>query len=136
VTKKVLCIVAIIWLIKSDSFTIVIANNDNAPLKINKITARQLSAYAVAKLEPSKTYYAYFGDSTIEVPQYDLVYFQDKITKDPEIIATGPVIDKALKTKDEYNGARDKYIVWIGLAIISIILIYLTSNMMKKIGGE
>jgi hypothetical protein len=121
---------------KCDSFTIVIANNDNAPLKINKITARQLSAYAVAKLEPSKTYYAYFGDSTIEVPKYDLVYFQDKITKDPEIIATGPVIDKALKTKDEYNGSRDKYIVWIGLAIISIILIYLTSNMMKKIGGD
>jgi hypothetical protein len=121
---------------KIDSFTIVIANNDNAPLKIESITASQLASYSIAKLEANKNYYLYFGDSTIEMPHYDLVYFENKIPKEMEIISTGPVIDKAIKTKDEYSGTKDKYIVWIGLAIVSAILIYLTTNMMKKISAE
>jgi hypothetical protein len=121
---------------KTDSFVIVINNKDNVPLKIETITALQLPSYAIAKLEPSKNYYLYFGDKNIETPEYDLVYFENKMPKEMATVLTGDVIDKAIKTQDEYNGNKDKYIVWIGLAIISAILIYLTTNMMKKISDE
>jgi hypothetical protein len=126
----------IIGLEKTDSFTIIIENKNDAPLQIKSIVAQQIPSNIIAKLEPNKTYYLYFGDATIEAPQYDLQYFESKLPIEIAAIKTGDVIAKTIKTKDEYNGKKDTYIVWIGLAIISAILLYLTNNMMKKMKEE
>jgi hypothetical protein len=121
---------------KCNSFDIVIHNNDNTPLQIKSIVAKQSKSAIIAKLDATKTYYIYAGDSNINAPNYDIVYFEKNIPNQIASLQLGPLLKKTTITKDEYSSKKDKYLVWIGLGIISMILLYLTSNMMKKMNTE
>lgn len=121
---------------KCDSFTIYLFNNDDVPLQIKEIKAFQLVSTITAKLEKDKSYFLYFGDSLLYQPAYDLVYFEQKIPKSIQTIECGKVLPKEQKVKEEYNGNKDKWIVWIGLAIAGITILLLTLNMMKKMKAE
>ena len=117
---------------KCDSFVVQIINQDDAPLHIQTITAFQLGTTITAKLEKEKTYFLYFGDSLLTAPVYDLVYFEKNISPKIETVDIQAIQPKEQKDKDEYNGNKDKWIVWIGLSIAGITILLLTINMMKK----
>jgi hypothetical protein len=117
-------------------FTLEIQNQDDQPLDIKAVKAYQLTTTATAKLEQGKTYFLYFGDSLMQAPAYDIVYFANTVSDSGRIVQALAVQPKAQKDKDEYNGAKDKYIVWIGLGLVGVIIFFLTMNMMKKMKPE
>lgn len=117
---------------KCDSFIIQIENKDDIPLHFKSIEAYQLGTTITAKLDKDKTYFLYFGDSLLTAPSYDLVYFNKNIPVDIKTIDVQSVQSKQQEDKDEYNGNKDKMIVWIGLGLAGITILLLTMNMMKK----
>jgi hypothetical protein len=117
---------------KYDSFVVQILNQDDAPLHIKDIKGYQLMTDITAKLEKDKSYFLYFGDSLLSAPAYDLVYFQKNIPDSITSVDVQAVQPKQQQDKDEYNGNKDKWIVWIGLGIAGITILLLTVNMMKK----
>lgn len=117
---------------KYDSFIIQIVNKDDVPLHFKSIEAYQLGTTITAKLGKDKTYFLYFGDSLLTEPSYDLVYFSKNIPVDIKSIDVQSVQPKQQEDKDEYNGNKDKMIVWIGLGLAGITILLLTMNMMKK----
>ncbi len=117
---------------KQKDFIIEIQNLDDQPLQISDIKAFQLTSTITAKLEQGKTYFLYFGDSLLEVPAYDIVYFSKNLPTNIQTIEHQEVRSKSQKDKDEYDSSKDQYIVWIGLGLAGIIILILTLNMMKK----
>lgn len=121
---------------KDRTFTVEISNQDNEPLSFSEIKAYQLTTTVTAKLAKDKTYFLYFGDSLLADPAYDLVYFENNLPKNITSLEPMAVQPKEQKDKDEYNAAKDKYIVWIGLGLAGIIILALTMNMMKKMKAQ
>ncbi|KAA5536598.1 hypothetical protein F0919_02705 [Taibaiella lutea] len=121
---------------KCDSFIIQIVNKDDAPLHFKSIEAYQLGTTITAKLDKDKAYFLYFGDSLLTPPSYDLVYFNKNIPSDIKSIDVQNVQSKQQEDKDEYNGNKDKMIVWIGLGLAGITILLLTMNMMKKMNNS
>jgi hypothetical protein len=117
---------------KCDSFIIQIQNLDDAPLHFKSIEAFQLGTTLTAKMEKGKTYFLYFGDSLLAAPAYDLVYFNKNIPANITSVNVQSVQAKDQPNKDEYNGDKDKWIVWAGLGIAGVTILLLTMNMMKK----
>lgn len=117
---------------KCDSFIIQVVNQDDAPLHFKSITGYQLGTTITAKLDKDKAYFLYFGDSILTAPSYDLVYFNKNIPIDIKSVNVQSVQLKQQEDKDEYNGNKDKWIVWIGLGLAGITILLLTINMMKK----
>ncbi len=121
---------------KTGNFIIEISNFDNETLKIDSVTAYQLTSTLTAEMKKDKSYFLYFGDSLLSSPSYDLVYFQNKIPADAATLSIGEVQAKSVVVKEEYNKSNDKMMVWIGLGVIAVILFFLTGSMMKKMGKE
>jgi len=121
---------------KCDSFIIQIMNQDDAPLHFKSIEGYQLGTTITAKLEKDKAYFLYFGDSLLTAPSYDLVYFNKNIPGNIKSIDVQNVQSKQQEDKDEYNGNKDKWIVWIGLGLAGITILLLTINMMKKMNHD
>ena len=72
-----------------DSTTTIFINNfDDSPLKIKKITAYQLARYLTVYLEKDEKYTLYFGDKTLQKPQYDMVHFEKNIPNGLTVLTT------------------------------------------------
>jgi hypothetical protein len=117
---------------KISQFTIEIENNDNEPLQFESIKAYQLTTTLIADLQKDKTYILYTGDSLLTAPSYDLVYFTNKLSDTIPTIQIEKVQPKEVKLANEYNNKNEKYYVWIGLGIVALILLFLTSSMLKN----
>jgi len=101
-------------------------------LHFKSVEAFQLGTTITAKMEKGKSYFLYFGDSLLSAPAYDLVYFDKNIPDDITSVNVQAVQPKEQQNKDEYNGDKDKWIVWVGLGIAGVTILLLTLNMMKK----
>lgn len=121
---------------KTGYFTVMISNFDNEPLAIDSITAWQLTGTLTAELKKDKSYFLYFGDSLLNTPNYDLRYFEKNIPDDIATIYTAEVQPKSTVLAEEYDPRNDKMMVWIGIGVIGLILVFLTVSMMKKMGDK
>lgn len=121
---------------KVEEFQLEIKNNDNVPLQIDSIVCYQLTSSITAELNKDNSYFIYFGDSLLNGPLYDLVYFENKIPKNIETIEPNKVLPKTEKEEGEYNNQNDKYLVWIGIGIVGVILFLLVSNMLNTMKKE
>lgn len=121
---------------KTGDFIIEIENLDNTPLVIDSISAYQLTSAITADLKKGNSYFLYFGDSLLQAPSYDLVYFKNKIPADPPSVQMEDVQPKSAIIKDEYDQSDDKMMVWVGLGVIAVILFFITGSMVKKMGRE
>ena len=109
-----------------------IENNNDQPLRIDSIGAFQLSSHIIAELKPGNPYFIYVGDSNLDAPLYDLRYFESKIPEQLPTAQVGPMQPKQQKLQGEYSGDRDRYMVWSGMGILAVFLIFITRNLMKK----
>lgn len=116
-----------------EQFSIDIQNNNNPPLQIDSIVAEQLNAYLVAELKSDTPYFLYMGDSNINAPIYDLVYFETKIpTQIPDAIVDEPTLKQArLAGEDKHK--NEQYKLWGAMGILAVFLLFITRNLMKKI---
>ena len=117
---------------KTKDLKLVVDNKDNIPIRVVDVNVYQLKNYIITYLERGKSYKLKFGKPEAEFPVYDLSYFKESV---PQEI---PVID-ILNTKRVYygdNGDQAKlvwhippYYLWIGILIVGIILLFLTTRM-------
>lgn len=119
--------------IHQNEFSLSIENNNNPPLLIDSIVAYQLNTTLFAELKSGAPYFIYLGDSNLNAPQYDLVYFEKNIPKQLPDAVVEPLLLKSDNAMGEYSGTNDKYIVWIGMGLLAVFLLFITRNLMKKI---
>ncbi|WP_299250512.1 hypothetical protein [uncultured Cytophaga sp.] len=121
---------------REKEFYLIVENNDNHALTLNRMDTWQLTHYLKTYLEKGQKYYLSYGDSLSKTPVYDLNYFVDSI---PKVLPTLRVLQskrteiaKTTHIEKVDNWYEDKLVVWI--AIISFIL--LLSFMSWKMLGE
>lgn len=130
---------------------IVISNADNPPLQITEIKGFAIKRYACAYLEAGTTYSLSVGDPTLKKPNYDIIYFKDKIQDDLPTIETLNITkaslshtvskanntDKPKSNKEETKQDKESLqnILWIVLIVIGLfiaILCYKSFQKMEK----
>lgn len=130
---------------------IIINNADNPPLQITDIKGYAIKRYACAYLEAGATYSLSIGDPSLKKPNYDIIYFKDKIQDDLPTIETvnitktslSPVASKATNpdkpksNKEEVKQDKESLqnILWIVLIVIGLfiaILCYKSFQKMEK----
>ena len=111
-----------------------IQNDDNSPLTINGIRAYQQSEFIISYLEKGDAYRLLFDDFSAKLPSYDLASFTQKNKIElPElshsIVSKNPDFKlQKVNTKTDY-----KLLMWIGLAIAGLVLLFLTFRMLNEI---
>jgi hypothetical protein len=109
-------------------------NNDNSPLKIEKITLIRPEVDVVSQLSPDKDYYLFYGNrGSGSSPSYDLVYFQDKIPDDLQRIQP----EKEIALRNDVQSVVSPLIqnqAWLWIVMIAVIglLGFFTLRMMKS----
>lgn len=120
----------------SSDFSIDISNDDNEALQFSSIKAYQLNTQLIAELKPQESYFLYVGDTNLEAPVYDLVYFQHQIKSELPIISPGKLQLKSDIMPQEYTNTNDRLFVWIGLGVVGVILLLLSSQMLRTLQKE
>jgi hypothetical protein len=108
-----------------------IENEDNSPLEIKKIDAYQQNLHLTAYLEKDKVYTIKTGQLNMNLPRYDLSYFNDSISNSVPFIKVGdfnadPGVAKVVKVS-----LTGKAWMWITLTILIAFIGYLSYNMIR-----
>jgi hypothetical protein len=122
-----------ISLLNSKAITLQIANNDNTPLHVDSIKAWQLNMYLLAQLKKNEDYYICFGNSKLELPEYDLKYFTDTLNIKQPIVATGEIINLKSDIKVKSTIFNTKVFMWVSIVIIAALLLFFTIKVQKNI---
>ena len=117
-------------------FTLEIENDDNEPIQFSAIKAYQLNTQLIAELKPNENYFLYVGDTNLDAPIYDLIYFEHQIKAELPTIHFGKLQLKSTLMAQEFTNKNDKKFVWIGLSIVGIILLLLSGQMLKTLQKE
>jgi len=116
--------------------TVVIANKDNNPLKINKITAYQLNRYLTVYLEKGEHYTLYCGEKTLSKPQYDLEYFEKNIPGGLLVLEPSPLKEipqpNATDTKEDSFWETQTFL-WLIILGVGLLLLWICYTMMGEI---
>ncbi|HMH21799.1 MAG TPA: hypothetical protein VK563_08485 [Puia sp.] len=120
--------------IRTDSLLLDIANEDNAPLVIQAVRTAQLNQYLLTYLQPGSGYSLLGGDPQAAMPAYDLKYFTDSLTRDPEEVATGPLKPGHVPGPVQ-PVATDHSGIWLWgiLGLVLVLLAFLSFKMIKAI---
>lgn len=120
--------------IKEDTLFIRIKNNDDAPLKINKINLLQLNKYLTAELTANQSYHLLFSDMKAQKPNYDLKYFVDSIACNLNVIGTSAPeqLSKTDTGKETSGFSLQKYWLWIVIVVVAALLFYMSVSLVKE----
>lgn len=126
-----------IWelnIFRTNELLISINNEDNVPLKVEKVKAYQLNVYLTAQLRKNVKYYLRFGNMELSKPEYDLKYFTDSIPKN--LIQVKSAVPEKLKTEQPKTVVRSFFnntIMWFVLVFIIALLTFLTLKITKEV---
>lgn len=112
-----------------------ITNHTNEPLDIASLHFSQLPAYAIANLDPAEQYTIKTGHPELMAPKYDLAKPDAKnLSNYPEIAVTAIEHDKAhLERLAEKASWRENWLIWIGIGIVGVILLFFTTTILKTV---
>lgn len=119
----------------TDNFVIEIENLDNQPLAIGKITMSGNPVFLKARFPKEKLRYVLaVGNDYERVPNYDITGFTNTIPKDLKQLSINDFIAISKKEIKEKGPVLPfpKYILWIVLILIVVILGFFTFKMFKK----
>jgi hypothetical protein len=122
--------------VKTNKLLIDIANEDNKPLVVEAVQTAQLNQYLLAFLQPGSGYSLLAGNPHAQSPEYDLKYFTDSLSKDPQEILTGPLQPLSPLTVVTPQPDHSGLWLWGILAIVLVLLASLSFKMMKSIPKE
>jgi hypothetical protein len=120
---------------KTNRLMIDIANGDDRPLIIQAVKTGELNRYVLTYLQPGTGYHLLGGDAGAVAPEYDLRYFIDSLTRDPDELAAGPVSpfsrgqEPVTKTAPDHSGL----ILWSILILVLLSLAFLSYKMANAI---
>ncbi len=127
--------------INESTLYIEIQNKDNPPLQIDSLSCKQLASYIICDFKANQNYSLVCGDSTLKLPEYDLIHFVSQI---PQLMPQANYTDfKALEkvpvpsvSEKEKSFFETKTFMWLCIGIGGIILLFfsksLLSDMSKK----
>ena len=107
-------------------------------LQLQAAQTAQLNQYLLASLRPGSGYSLLAGNAHAEMPEYDLKYFVDSLTKDPQEIGSGPLepVSTAAITAENPHADHSGILLWGILAIVLVLLASLSYKMMRSIPKE
>lgn len=117
---------------KGGKIRIEIEDNDNPILTIDGIYPFQLNRYLLAYLEKENSYTITFGDSSARAPQYDLSYFSDSISANSPLLTTNAIENIPPDEIKSTDSKKDNWLLWTVIAIVLVILLFIT----RKMAGE
>jgi hypothetical protein len=120
--------------LRTHELLVSIFNDDNVPLKVEKVRCYQLNVYLTAQLRKNVKYYLRFGNTSVSQPEYDLKYFTDSIPKNLTLVKSG--VPEKIKSQEQKSLVRtffNKTIMWIVLVFIIALLAYMTLKLTKEI---
>ncbi len=112
-----------------------IENMDNHPLPIGKIKVSGNPVQLKARFPADKMKYVLaIGNERVHAPQYDIAGFKNNIPDSPALLTVGNFkdIEKEEKKKNTPVLPFPKYVLWIILIAVIVILGFFTSKMLKK----
>lgn len=117
---------------KTKNLKLVVDNKDNIPIRIVDVNAYQLKNYIITYLKLGESYTLKFGNRKAEFPVYDLTYFKESVPEEIPVIN----IENMKQVYKEKHGEISSmiwqippYYLWIGISVVGVILIYLTTHM-------
>ena len=120
--------------VKTDHLLLRIENDDNPPLHIAGVAAFQLNKYLFTWLEKGQDYALLFGDSMAITPVYDLQYFKDSIGSKAVVLGYGKTVyNKRAAAQAVAATTGNRWLIWLALAAVSIVLLLLTVKMTRQI---
>jgi len=135
--------------VKTRRLDIAVANADNAPLEINKVSCYQTNRYLVAWLRAGEAYRLYMGNAQATSPDYDIKYFTDSLKATPQLLFAHslqrigsqdqPVVQtpgfgagEKTATGKDHSGI----LLWSCLLAVLLFLVYFSVRMVKAIGKK
>jgi hypothetical protein len=131
--------------VKTGRLRIDIANADNAPLKIRKISSWQATVYLLSYLQDTSSYEVLTGNGSAIAPEYDLNFFADSMKREARELKTGAI----LQVKPAFVAApptvghggdraakRETALLWGCVLVVLLFLIYFSIRMVKAIGKK
>lgn len=121
--------------VKTNSLLLDIANEDNKALLVQAVQTAQLNHYLLAFLQPGYGYSLLAGNEHAQAPEYDLKYFVDSLTKDPQEILAGPLqpVRPGAPAIAPPHADHSGLWLWGILSIVLLLLASLSYKMMKSI---
>jgi uncharacterized membrane protein len=122
--------------VKTDSLLVDIDNGDNKPLRVQAVQTAQLNQYLLVWLQAGSGYSLLAGKGDAQAPEYDLKYFVDSLTKNPQEILTGtvqPILPGLAAVAPPPHTDHSGLLLWGILAIVLALLASLSYKMMSAI---
>ena len=121
-----------IALTKSSVFYLLINNEDNLPLKVNKAITYCSNHYLTTYLDSGTNYRLLLNNESAVPPKYDLTNLVNKKDSFPLLVAGTPVqmpANNVTKSKTDDN----KWLLWASIAAALLILIFFTGKMLREV---
>ena len=113
-------------------FIIEIDNEDNLALEILAVKLQQLSAYLVADLKINENYTLKTGNEELKMPNYDLAFFKNNISKQlPEAAILEVKTIATISEKKEISFWQNPWFMWLCITIGGSIIFYFSSDLLK-----
>ena len=125
--------------LKTHGLLLDITNADNAPLVIRKVATAQLDQYLLTYLQPGIGYQLLVGNSSIGVPDYDLKYFVDSLTSNPQELSAGPLQNNSPSVNKRVEPVVKDHsgiILWSIILLVLILLASLSFKLVKATGQK
>jgi len=114
-----------------------IENGDNPSLNLIKVTAQAPVYNLFTKLQTGNSYFLYFGQEKVNIPDYDIVHFKNQI---PDSIPTASLGElKQLATNSNNNTSSEKtsflsnpITLWTTLILLIVIIGWFTIKMLLQ----
>lgn len=115
---------------KARRLLLVVENDDNPPLRFEKIELFQRDRYLVAWLQKDKTYRLVAGGA-MQPPVYDMSFFKDAIPGTPAVLQPGPVRVTSVKELDRPTHFS-RYAMWAALVVIIAVLGVMSVKLVRE----
>ncbi|GEM_PF-723866 len=118
--------------IQSDKIKIVIHNRDDQPLTIQDVKLWGEQVVMKAELAPDRDYALAYGKPNDRAPQYDVIYFEEKIPAELKPAILGPEMICAQPVDDTVQPwFVSTWWIWSIMALVIIILGYFSYQMIR-----
>jgi len=122
--------------LKTSELLIEINNQDNTPLQVTSAKVYQLNRYLTALLKAGDNYVLKFGGAELQAPQYDLVFFKDRIPSDP--ITLTPLSITVYEEKDTKSPTffTNRAIIWVAIGVIAVVLAAMSFKLVNETSAK
>lgn len=120
-----------------DDIYIEIENKDNQKLVFSDILFYQKPLYIITSLKKNENYTIKTGLKNSKVPEYDLSFFNNAISKNLPNIEIIDIVKQDQKKLTEFTSIWQKpWFMWVCIGIAAIVILFFISNLLNDLKKE